>query len=474
MSSLIHSTDGWDIQHFRSNKQIKKKFYLNYLSLIRTFGWRRKYFRSDKQIKKVFYLHYLSLIRTFAGMKRLFVYFVILLAAFITVSCHHHSDEPNKKKRETVERTVIVYMAAENSLSRVCRYDSLEMVQGISHVTEDYNLILYKDDDKLPVIYQMSQKDGVQTWRSYTTDQTSTDSLVMLSTLKDIINEFPARHYGLVLWSHASGWVPAMEGSNRMANESGSNVRRRTFGVDNNQNVNTTNKGLEMEISALRWTLEQLPHLDYILFDACFMQNIEVAYELRNVADYLIGSPAEIPINGAPYAHIMEPMMKGDAIGIAEEYYQYYQSGTGIALSVIDCLEMEAFARKTATCLPAIYNNGSEIDLTGIHNYVPFTSDYKWRPYAYDMKGFMHKHLDEDMYEDWLQVLNRAVPFQKATSYWDSIFFGTHNRLSAAEDYSGIAMFLPDDIYERLTYNWNLYFKNTSWYKASGWNQVYW
>ena len=68
-------------------------------------------------------------------MKRIFVYFAILLAAFITASCHHNSDEPDNKKRDTVERTVIVYMAAENTLSKICRYDSLEMVQGIEAET---------------------------------------------------------------------------------------------------------------------------------------------------------------------------------------------------------------------------------------------------------------------------------------------------------------------------------------------------
>lgn len=409
-------------------------------------------------------------------MKRKFVYFAILFAALAAVSCHHNSAEPKEEKKKTVERTVIIYMAAENSLSRFTRYDSLEIVQGLSHVTDNYNLILYKDDDQLPVIYQMSKKEGVKKWRSYTMDQTSTDSTVMLSTLKDIIKEFPAYHYGMVLWSHGTGWVPTIEGTNVMTEEiKPSNGRRRTFGIDNNKN-STTNDGTEMDITALRWVLEQLPRMDFILFDACSMQNIEVAYELRNVAYYLIGSPAEIPGNGAPYANIMEPMMKGDAIGIAEEYYQYYKDSNGVALSVIDCLELEAFAQETATCLPSIYNGGggNGIDLTGVQNYMPFSSQSKWRPKGYDMKSFMHKHLSEDRFESWLKALNRTVPFQKATSFWDTIFFGDHNKLIDPENYSGVSMFLPEEIYERLSFNWNLYFKNTSWYKAAGWNQIEW
>lgn len=405
-------------------------------------------------------------------MKKIILYSLMLVAALTAASCRHHGDEPAPQPKEKAERTVIVYMAAENSLSHFTRTDSLEMVQGLAHVGEKQNLILYKDDDRLPVIYRMSQQEGVVRWRSYTKDQTSTDSTTMLLTLRDIIAEFPAHHYGLVLWSHASGWVPYMEGANAMSDTTSTSGRRRTFGVDNNQNSSSSNSGTEMEVTALRWVLEQLPHLDYILFDCCFMQNVEVAYELRKVADYLIGSPAEIPGNGAPYAHIMEALMKGDALGIAEQYYQFYRSSNGVALSVIDCLELDALARVTAQCLQAIYSGGNEPSLSGVHNYVPFDKNYKWRPNAYDMKAFMHRNLDESLYGTWLAQLDRAVPFQKATTYWDSIFPGTHNHLDDLDEYSGLSMFLPEAVYERLTYNWNLYFMNTSWYRAAGWDRI--
>lgn len=405
-------------------------------------------------------------------MKRIIIYSLILAAALTAVSCRHHGDEPTPQPKEKAERTVIVYMAAENTLSKFSRTDSLEMVQGLSHVGKNQNLILYKDDDRLPVIYRMSPQDGVVKWRSYTKEHTSTDSTTMLATLKDIIAEYPAHHYGLVLWSHASGWVPYMENANVMADTASKSSRRRTFGVDNNQNSGSSNTGTEMETTALRWVLEQLPHLDYILFDCCFMQNVEVAYELRKVADYLIGSPAEIPGNGAPYAHIMEAMMKGDAQGIAEQYYQFYRTTNGVALSVIDCLELDALARQTASCLKAIYSGEGEPSLEGVHNYVPFQKDYKWRPNAYDMKAFMHRNLDDSLYQSWLAQLNRAVTFQKATSYWDSVFYGNHNHLNDPDNYSGLSMFVPEDVYERLTYNWNLYFMNTSWYRAAGWDQT--
>ena len=43
-------------------------------------------------------------------------------------------------------------------------------------------------------------------------------------------------------------------------------------------------------------------HMDYILFDDCYMSSVEVAHALRHVTDYLIGSTSEIMAYGFPYA----------------------------------------------------------------------------------------------------------------------------------------------------------------------------
>ena len=56
-----------------------------------------------------------------------------------------------------------------------------------------------------------------------------------------------------------------------------------------------SNSGSKMEIADVAAALDDFPRLDFILFDACFMQAVEVAYELRHVAKYIASSPAEIP-----------------------------------------------------------------------------------------------------------------------------------------------------------------------------------
>lgn len=81
-----------------------------------------------------------------------------------------------------------------------------------------------------------------------------------------------------------------------------------------------------MDISELKDVLRNAPHLSFLLFDACFMQSVEVVYELKEHADYIIGSPTEIPAPGAPYQKVVPAMFANNASAtdIAKAYFEFY------------------------------------------------------------------------------------------------------------------------------------------------------
>ena len=380
---------------------------------------------------------------------------ILFWSIILCLSCEHESPQP----RQESERTVIVYAVAENSLSYSAVMDSMEMAKAVKDIPSNCNLIVYIDRNQWPTVTVMNSKDGIKLWKRYTRDLDSADSLTMLHTLTELTKAFPSKHYGLVLWSHASGWIP----------------KRKTFGIDNNHNSNDSNDsndGTELEIPALRGILEQLPHLDFILSDACQMQTVEVAHELRQVTDYLIGSPSEIPGEGAPYDRIMLPMMRGNATEIAEQYYQYFTDRQGVALSVVDCRQMDNLAIATAPLIERFWADRAEVDVLGVQRYHTFETSAH-NPEAQDIRGMMHKLLPDSIYEAWEQVLLRTVVWHKATYSWYSIFLGNeHHTLTDSEFYSGLSMFVPQEKYE--PYGWNLAFHNTSWYWASGWQQTGW
>ena len=388
-------------------------------------------------------------------------YIIILYVGFLLTGCRDKLEppvDPTPQPRAEVERTVIVYMAGDNSLSSVVRKDTAEMIKGKDMIPEDVNFIIFLDDKQhKPAIFELSAKSGMQLWKQYEEELCSTDSLTMLEVLCEIEHYFPARHYGIAFGSHASGWVPERTSS-----------RRNTFGKDETY----TSGKLEMEIPVLRDVLAQLPKFDYIFFDACFMQCIEVAYELRNVTNYMVGSPAEIPGPGAPYDKIINALCGGDAKGIVEGYDSGYPEGiySGVLLSCIDCTKLEELAQATGQLLTPHYMEHNEPLATGFQIYCNDLSKYT---YCCDMRTTMCRLLSEEDYAAWMEVFDQAVPLYTLsnTNTWYAKLC-SDPRVADPECYGGVSMFVPMEKYK--AYGWNKDFQKTSWYAATGWEHTGW
>jgi len=76
--------------------------------------------------------------------------------------------------------------------------------------------------------------------------------------------------------------------------------------------------------------------IDAIVFDGDNMGSIEVAYELRKVTDYFVGSQQQVPLEGLPYylftKHLAEsPSMgvEGACIQMTKDYVTYYNNTQG-------------------------------------------------------------------------------------------------------------------------------------------------
>lgn len=173
----------------------------------------------------------------------------------------------------------------------------------------------------------------------------------------------PAKRYGMVLAGHGQGWVtcaalnkeqeviPFSLNYGIWTPRPGAEVTR-AFGERNVQvDITTLAEGItEADVT-----------MDYLLFDACFMSNIEALYDLRNAAHYIIASPCEIMGRGFPYHRTLPYLFANDGLssdleGAAESYYIYYRDEyTGASrcgsIAVIDCSELEALADATRTLL---------------------------------------------------------------------------------------------------------------------------
>ncbi len=399
---------------------------------------------------------------------------LLLFAAMLLAGCHSHCDpQPQQTAAgtpgDTLARTVIVYVEAENSLSDFATADSLEIAAGLGAMQPSARVVAVIDDAHGTRLCAGTAGTPLQTVRTYTGNPTLTDSLTMLTILRDIVTTYPADNYGLVLWSHASGWVPARQ----------ARLPRRSFGIDSGRRSLADNSGTEMDITTLAQVLAQVAHFDYILFDACFMQSVEVAYELRHVADYIIASPAEIPGNGAPY-HLLMPLLAAvpaDAAAITDTYADYYETGAGVyngggtELSVVATSQMELLAEATRRHVAGLMGYRSTPDCSQVQMFAP----YGWRTTfteCYDAASLMHANLPEADYAAWREVLDRAVVHARLSDKWVTGYAPWPLTLTDAANTAGIAMFVPSELYAST--GWLEHYGQLAWSEAVGFASTGW
>ncbi|MCD8266369.1 MAG: clostripain-related cysteine peptidase [Prevotellaceae bacterium] len=377
-----------------------------------------------------------------------------LLTALLIASCSDTLTLPDSQLR----RTVIVYMMAENSLSQYAQEDLDEMRSATSLIPDSCRLVVFFDNsrkDIKPEILCLTRDLGETLQFEYSTDVISSDSATMLSALRFMIDANPSDEYALILWSHGSGWIPA----------SSSSVKAKTIGIDNGSN-STSNTGQEMGIPTLRHVLEETgAHFEYILYDACFMQCVEVAYELRELTDWSIGLPAETPANGAAYDKLMPFLFEAEGYpkDITEQYYQEYADNYGAVISAIRSSSLPQLATRTSALLAPL----DDFPTDGVQQYCAYSSRTGYKPEYYDMGSCMGAWLDEDAYQQWLSALDEAVPYRYLSPEWATSYSTAFRpRLTDKEHSVAVSMYVPAE--DRDAYNsaWRGY----EWYRdAAHW-----
>jgi hypothetical protein len=229
------------------------------------------------------------------------------------------------------EKTIIVYMAADNNLYRNAEADIREMLA--CKIPDGYNLAVYVDaplwtEEETPQLFKVQSGELISV-KCYDSHNSASKEVVR-QVIGDIMNNFNAKTYDLILWSHGTGWLPVNSFNNLT----------KSFGRENDS---------EIEIIDLANVLPD-HGVECIIFDACLMGGIEVYYQLRNKANVIIASPTETLVAGFPYDDIL-PLLFASSPNyteIARKYMSYYRNQTGAmqsaTISVIDTKYLESLA----------------------------------------------------------------------------------------------------------------------------------
>lgn len=267
--------------------------------------------------------------------------------------------------------------------------------------------------------------------------------------LKRVKQEAPANHYSMIVGCHGMGWIPAKPSTriNRPAaslfglsqNAGKAGPPTRWLGGNAYQtNISDFDKGIEDS---------GIGKFQYILFDDCNMTGIEVAYELRNATNHIIGSPTEIMAYGMPYKLLWSELSKvnPDYHSICTNFINFYSNykyeGTPYpygTISVIDCSQVEAMVDimreiNASSTLSTI----TESNIQSMDGYTPSI--------FYDMGDYVRQLAQNDplLLAKFNRQLDRLVPEKRHTdAYYTSLRTAGFN-IIPIQSYSGITISDP-------------------------------
>lgn len=354
---------------------------------------------------------------------------MILLAAAAT-GCHN--DGPDKPDGPAAH-TTLVYMVAANSLGQaypaqgIMKADSLDLEEMVRAARKGAlggnRWLVFHSTYKSTRLLELTAS-GLKELKDYGSVY-ATDAAVMQQAIDDAMRFAPAENYGIVLWSHASGWLE--DGAETVAEKSG--VKPMSYGQHGGRKMNTT---------TLRRVLED-EGLEYIYFDCCLMGSVEVMYELRHCADYIVSSPSELPRDGMPYDRNLGLLAAGGRDNIlkaADNTFNLYDTKADVeertaTMTVVDTRGLERVAEATR----AIYEKTEPTHpLHRVTNY--YGSDRVSQGFYLDFGEYVESlyrqgALDPVLWADFFSAMSSAVIYSAATpKLWNKWTIYTNSGLS--------------------------------------------
>jgi len=252
----------------------------------------------------------------------------------------------------TAAWTWLVYMAGDNNLEGAGGADLNEMMEVGS--SADLNVIVRFDTEEHGTSTYRVEK-GSLTTLGTTPGINTGDPAELQRFIEWGRSSFPAKHVLLDLWNHGGGWKDLPQNYNwnalratrpRFAGKV-SDARRSLFRTTAKYLMEGDHSPRAVEIDtgahdyldnkelrhALADALPESDKIDVLGFDACLMNMIEIGYELRDTAVFMVGSEQVEPPNGWPYSAILARIADHPAISPAEvataivsDYGSYYRA----------------------------------------------------------------------------------------------------------------------------------------------------
>ena len=296
---------------------------------------------------------------------------------------------PTRGEVKETRKVMIMYSAGFNSISHALSVDLREMA-GDGFVPEDktradHILLVFSRQNtegysypQAPVLYRLyKDAEGTvvqDTLLRFQPEDQATDPAVLQEVMNFARDRYPANGYGLVVSSHACGWLPS---KNSTPDKSVKSIM---------QDADTGNIH-EMELKDF---VSALPYK----LDACFMGCVEVAWALREKARWVGFSPTEIMSDGFDYKKLAGRLLQAepDVLGVCEDYFAQYtapsQSTPYATITLVNTEKLQPLADICKTLFARYRSELNTLSTSTVQRYFREMTEHRY-DYFFDLRHML-------------------------------------------------------------------------------------
>ena len=352
----------------------------------------------------------------------------------------------------TKEWTIMVYFNGKNNLEGNALTDMNEME-------------MIGSSDRVNVVVELGRMDGYdqsdgdwKTARRYLVKRDNDIYRVTSPVVKDLgkvdmgdykhladfgkwaKTNYPAKKYMLIVWNHGSGWVKSIGRADKGI----------SYDYETGNHISTPQLGM---------ALKAIGKVDIYASDACLMQMAEVGYEIKDYADYIVGSEETESSDGYTYNTLLGPLVAKPGMGAEElgklavdSYSDHYQSqGVDSTHSLVKASALDGLIPLVNDFVATVMASKDSVK----------TAINQAQSYIYhDNKDMSH------FLTLYMAFTKNAAIKAKAQSLQNYLLnkLVIHNRVTGSYGASkGLAIYMPGSP--------NLDYRDLAWAKASQWDE---
>lgn len=276
------------------------------------------------------------------------VLYILAIISILTIpSCTQDEDWMNSNKQ--TDQTIIMFFPWSTNLLSYFQQNIRDFSETIEKgiLKNERVIVCLSSSPTTAELFELKYEQGkciTETLKIYQ-DKSFTSYVDIASMLIDIKNISPAQKYGMIIGCHGMGWLPVIQ---TKSINSSSLLHYDVQDMPMTRYFGGLSPEYQIETQDLaKGIFESGMKMEYILFDDCYMSSIEVAYDLKDVTDYLIACPTEVLVYGFPYHKCGEFLIGNvdykSVIDAFYNFYNQYQYPYGTA-AVTDCREIDNFS----------------------------------------------------------------------------------------------------------------------------------